>query len=93
MNKGWSVGRKHTGNIFCSWCYFIPEVESLDVNTTGHLQTDTIIGIFVLEILYIFQHLIFYLNINTLCFDICVFNYNLHFISSISHFEEIYRYD
>ena len=45
MNWGWSVGRKHTGNIFCSWCYFIPEVEYLDVNTTGHLQTDTITGI------------------------------------------------
>ena len=37
---------------FCGWCYFIPEVESLDVNTTGHLQTDTITGIFVLDILY-----------------------------------------
>ena len=36
---------------FCGWCYFIPEVESLDVNTR-HLQTDTITGNFVLDILY-----------------------------------------
>ena len=45
---------KRTRNILCCWCYFIPEVEPLDVNTTGHLQTDTITGIFVLDILYIY---------------------------------------
>ena len=31
MNIWGSVWKKHTWNIFCCWCCFIPEVESLDV--------------------------------------------------------------
>ena len=34
---------------FVAGVLFISEVETLDVNTTGHPQTDTISGIFVLD--------------------------------------------
>ena len=40
---------------FVAGVLFISEVEPLDVNTTGRPQTSTISGIFVLDILYIFQ--------------------------------------
>ena len=46
--------REHTGSILFYWCHFIPKVETLDLNTTGHLQTDAITGILFLDILYIF---------------------------------------
>ena len=94
MNRGDGVFEENILEI-----YFVAGVVSfLKLNiwmwdTTEHLQIDIITGIIVLDILYIFQHLIFYLNINTVYFAILVFNYNFHFVNSISHFEQIYRYD
>ena len=67
---------------------FISEVGTLDVNTTGRPQTGTMFGIFVLDYyiyiytyIYIFQHIIFCLYINSVCFDMLMFNYIFHFIS------------
>ena len=63
---------------FVAGVLFISEVETLDVNTTGRPQTDTISGIFVLDYyiyIYIFQRIILFLYINTVCFDILMFNY------------------
>ena len=52
---------------FVAGVLFISEVETLDVNTTGRPQTDTISGIFVLDYYYIYFSILSSVFILTQC--------------------------
>ena len=77
--------RTHPWNIFCCWCCFITEVESLDVRCNWTSTDWYHYWYYCFGYILYFSILSSILILITVCFVILVFNYHFHFVSSISH--------